>query len=176
MADRLQAEVRRTAAEGDQLRFQADGVLLRRFESPAEPYPLAWPPYLTFIQPELERALRANCKRFPNLTLRTATELVGLENPDRPVLTLHDKVSGERSRRSARYVVGCDGANSMVRKSLFGREFPGFTWDSQIIATNTYYDFEGKFGFHDANFIIHPEHFFVSLGPATPGLRITNPC
>lgn len=34
------------------------------------------------------------------------------------------------------YVVGCDGANSMVRRSLFGDEFPGFTWDAQIIATN----------------------------------------
>lgn len=96
----------------------ADGVLLRRFESPAEPYPLAWPPYLTFIQPELERALRANGKRFPNLTLRTGTELVGLENPDRPVLILQDKVSGERSTRSPRYVVGCDGAASFVRHRL----------------------------------------------------------
>ncbi|GLS40074.1 hypothetical protein GCM10010869_56710 [Mesorhizobium tianshanense] len=66
----------------------ADGVLLRRFESPSEPYPLAWPPYQTFLQPELERALRANGKRFANLSLRTGTELVGLENPERPVLTL----------------------------------------------------------------------------------------
>lgn len=36
----------------------------------------------------------------------------------------------------ADYVVGCDGANSSVRKSLFGNEYPGFTWDAQIIATN----------------------------------------
>ena len=36
----------------------------------------------------------------------------------------------------ADYVVGCDGANSQVRKSLFGDEFPGWTWDAQIIATN----------------------------------------
>ena len=27
----------------------ADGVLLRRFESPSEPYPLAWPPYMTCL-------------------------------------------------------------------------------------------------------------------------------
>ena len=96
----------------------ADGVLLRRFESPAEPYPLAWPPYLTFLQPELERALRANGKRFPNLTLRTATELVSLENPDSPVLTLRDKVSGKRTKRTPRYVVGCDGAASFIRRRL----------------------------------------------------------
>lgn len=96
----------------------ANGVLLRRFESPSEPYPLAWPPYLTFIQPELERALRANGKRFPNLTLRTGTELVSLENPERPVLTLHDKASGARTRRTPRFVIGCDGAASFVRRRL----------------------------------------------------------
>lgn len=33
-------------------------------------------------------------------------------------------------------VVGADGANSAVRKGLFGDEFPGFTWDRTIIATN----------------------------------------
>jgi len=43
---------------------------------------------------------------------------------------------GSRKRIEADYVVGCDGANSQVRKSLFGDEFPGFTWDAQIIATN----------------------------------------
>lgn len=32
-----------------------------------------------------------------------------------------------------------------------------------VSTTKTYYDFEGKFNFHDANFIIHPENFYVSL-------------
>ncbi|KAK4158678.1 para-nitrophenol 4-monooxygenase [Cladorrhinum sp. PSN259] len=79
-----------------------------------------------------------------------------------------------KGRQEADYVVGCDGANSMVRRSLFGEEFPGFTWDAQIIATNTYYDFEGKFGWHDANFIIHPEHFFMAARMTQDNLyRIT---
>ncbi|KAK4182432.1 para-nitrophenol 4-monooxygenase [Podospora australis] len=71
-------------------------------------------------------------------------------------------VEGREQRVEADYIVGCDGANSIVRRSLFGDEFPGFTWDAQIIATNTYYDFEGKFGWDDANFIIHPENFFMA--------------
>lgn len=52
---------------------------------------------------------------------------------------------GEGSRKviKADYVVGCDGANSTVRKSLFGDEFPGFTWDAQIIATNVSWAFYG---------------------------------
>lgn len=29
------------------------------------------------------------------------------------------------------------------------------------LSHQTYYDFEKKFGWDDANFIIHPTHFFV---------------
>ncbi|THZ25641.1 FAD binding domain-containing protein [Aureobasidium pullulans] len=74
----------------------------------------------------------------------------------------------------ADYVVGCDGANSVVRKSLFGEDFPGFTWNQkQIVATNTYYDFR-KFGYHDANFIIHPEHLYMAAIIDNKGLwRVT---
>lgn len=42
---------------------------------------------------------------------------------------------GEK-RWSADYVCGCDGANSTVRRTLFGSSFPGKTWDAQIVATN----------------------------------------
>ncbi|EOO00965.1 putative fad binding domain-containing protein [Phaeoacremonium minimum UCRPA7] len=74
----------------------------------------------------------------------------------------------------ADYIIGCDGANSQIRKSLFGNEYPGFTWDAQIVATNTYYNFEEKFGWADANFIIHPEHFYMAAKITQDGLyRIT---
>ncbi|KAI0839267.1 FAD binding domain-containing protein [Hypoxylon sp. FL0890] len=71
------------------------------------------------------------------------------------------------------YVVGCDGAGSAVRKSLFGDEFPGFTWERQIVATNVYYDFD-KFGFKDSNFILDPDHFFMAARLTEDGLyRVT---
>lgn len=41
-----------------------------------------------------------------------------------------------KTRIEADYIVGCDGANSGVRRALFGDDYPGFTWDAQIIATN----------------------------------------
>lgn len=96
----------------------AQGVLLRRLESPPEPYPLAWPPYLTFVQPDLERALRENARRFPALSLRPGFEMVDIRNPDAPVLTLRDGATGEITSRTPRFVVGCDGGNSSVRRSL----------------------------------------------------------
>ncbi|KAK2028297.1 FAD binding domain-containing protein [Colletotrichum zoysiae] len=81
---------------------------------------------------------------------------------------------GGRTRVEADYIVGCDGANSAVRKGLFGDEFPGWTWDQQIVATNTYYDFAGEYGWDDANFIIHPEHFFMAAKITDDGLyRVT---
>jgi 2-polyprenyl-6-methoxyphenol hydroxylase-like FAD-dependent oxidoreductase len=93
----------------------------------------------------------------------------------------------------ADYVVGCDGANSIVRRLLFGDfNFPGKTWDEQIVATNvsqsmtmpanarlwltmsqTYYDFD-KFGYSDSNFIIHPDHWHMAARISKDGLwRIT---
>ncbi|KAH6679065.1 hypothetical protein B0J14DRAFT_685967 [Halenospora varia] len=74
----------------------------------------------------------------------------------------------------ADYVVGCDGANSQIRRALFGDwNFPGRTWDEQIVATNTYYPFE-KYGYVDANFIIDKEHWHMASRITNDGLwRVT---
>jgi 2-polyprenyl-6-methoxyphenol hydroxylase-like FAD-dependent oxidoreductase len=39
----------------------------------------------------------------------------------------------------ADYIVGCDGGNSQIRRSLFGdMAFPGRTWNEQIVASNVF--------------------------------------
>lgn len=51
---------------------------------------------------------------------------------------------GEEKRHirfEADYIVGCDGATSAVRKSLFGREWPGQIFDCQFIVQNVSFDF-----------------------------------
>ncbi|KAK7519926.1 FAD binding domain-containing protein [Phyllosticta citriasiana] len=66
-----------------------------------------------------------------------------------------------RKRYYSDYVVGCDGASSTVRRLMFGENnFPGMTWDKQIIATNVHYDFS-RWGYHDIQFFIHPEHWHM---------------
>lgn len=48
-----------------------------------------------------------------------------------------DLAGGEKKTYEADYIIGCDGANSQVRRSLFGDlAFPGKTWDEQLVATN----------------------------------------
>lgn len=56
------------------------------------------------------------------------------QNEDRAWVDVKTE-EGEK-RIEGDYVVGCDGANSIVRRQLFGMNFPGFTWDKQIVATN----------------------------------------
>lgn len=42
-----------------------------------------------------------------------------------------------KERLEADYIVGCDGAQSAVRRCLLGeKNFPGSTWGQQIVATN----------------------------------------
>ncbi|KAG6354514.1 hypothetical protein INS49_004531 [Diaporthe citri] len=80
---------------------------------------------------------------------------------------------GEK-RLEADYIVGCDGAPSKVRRELFGSEFPGFTWDKQIVATNVYYPKFKDYKWTSSTFMIHPDHFPMIAQLANDGLlRIT---
>lgn len=117
----------------------ADGRLLRRLESPGEPYPLGWPPYLTFLQPDLERVLRERGKRHPNLSTRVSTDLVTLENPDAPTLTIRDNRTGRTETIRPRFVVGCDGGNSFVRRTL-GIEFEDLIFDEPWVVVDVLLD------------------------------------
>ena len=63
----------------------------------------------------------------------------GLESGDNKAVVEADE-GGQIKTYTADYVVGTDGGNSTVRRLMFGkRNFPGFTWDEQIVATNTEY-------------------------------------
>lgn len=68
--------------------------------------------------------------------------------------TVEVEADGRTETYTADYAVGTDGGNSTVRRLMFGkRNFPGFTWDKQIMATNTEIDID-QFGWEDTNFII----------------------
>ncbi|KAK3314364.1 hypothetical protein B0H66DRAFT_523868 [Apodospora peruviana] len=89
------------------------------------------------------------------------------------VMTNNGEVLRQETRK-ADYIVGCDGANSIVRRKLFGdMVFPGFTWDRQIVATNMYYDF-APYGYDDSQFFVHPTHWHMVAKIQTDGLhRVT---
>ncbi|USP82869.1 hypothetical protein yc1106_10143 [Curvularia clavata] len=78
------------------------------------------------------------------------------------------------TRLEGSFLVGCDGAKSQVRRSLFGKNaLFGKTWDQQLVATNVYYPFD-KYGYSDVNFIIDPENWHMAAKISKDGLwRVT---
>ncbi|KAK0937497.1 hypothetical protein LTR29_010935 [Friedmanniomyces endolithicus] len=81
---------------------------------------------------------------------------------------------GEK-RISASYIVGCDGGSSKIRREVFGSNFPGRTWDQQIVATNVFYPGLAKHSWEtSSNFLIHPDHFPMVAKISNNGmLRVT---
>ena len=85
----------------------------------------------------LGKVLLRHCEENANVTVLWNKKVVDV-GTDGDGKGAWAKVQGEQGEEmwTADYICGCDGANSQVRKSLFGNEFPGHTWDAQIIATN----------------------------------------
>ena len=72
-----------------------------------------------FHQPALEAVLRAGLARFPNVDVRLRHEVMALEaTRDGVQLGVRDLDRDAMRVVEARYVVGCDGARSIVRRAM----------------------------------------------------------
>ena len=72
---------------------------------------------------------------------------------------------------SGRYMIGCDGGRSNVRKSI-DVDFEGFQFEERFLVVSTPYDF-GKHGYAITNYIADPEEWcalFCVKGPDDMGL------
>jgi 2-polyprenyl-6-methoxyphenol hydroxylase-like FAD-dependent oxidoreductase len=89
-----------------------------------------WPFSSMFCQPELEAALEARARSLPTIQIRRGVAVDALEQ-GQDVVTVGCR-DGDPVR--ARYVVGCDGANSTVRDLLeIGVDDRGFFYDWLIV-------------------------------------------
>jgi 3-(3-hydroxy-phenyl)propionate hydroxylase len=81
--------------------------------------PEGWNNAYRFYQPELETVLRDGMKRFTSIDLRLRADVFAIDERDTHVrLRYEDLATGNLSELTARYVVGCDGARSTVRRFL----------------------------------------------------------
>lgn len=85
------------------------------------------PKLVTFFQPELEAVLRAKLTAHPKVQIRLGVELVSFTQDNDGVLAHLKSLDGAMFRVRADYIVGADGANSMVRRQI-GSEFNGHTF------------------------------------------------
>lgn len=140
----------------------------------AAPNQQAVDPMICLPLNKLSEVLAESVVKCANAQILYSHKVTGLGQDDAKAWVEVETPAGAKTLE-AQYIIGCDGANSQIRRSLFGKqEFPGFTWKEQIVATNTYYSFE-KHGFdRDSNFIIHPEHWYMAARISNDGLwRVT---
>jgi len=72
-----------------------------------------------FDQPELESLLRANLKRYPGAQVRGDAEVTAVtDHEGRVRVTFTDRSTGLAHLVDADYLLGCDGANSLVRAQM----------------------------------------------------------
>jgi 2-polyprenyl-6-methoxyphenol hydroxylase-like FAD-dependent oxidoreductase len=93
-----------------------------------------WPEANMFSQPDLERALDARARALPGVEIRRACEVVDIRPRGEEVVLAMAASDGARGEIRARYVVGCDGANSFVRRHLgVDATDLGFFYDRLIV-------------------------------------------
>lgn len=96
---------------------QGETLLIRGGTNAHGPHGCATNHY--FHQPELDAVLRQGVQRFGRVQVRTRHEVTAVEDGDEAAtLSVTDLATGQTSTLRARYVVGCDGARSLVRKAL----------------------------------------------------------
>jgi len=95
-----------------------DGSVIKKFDPMPPPYPLGWSPTITFVQPELERLLREGAAAAGTDVFLGHVGASFTQDEERVALTVRDTARGEERVLHTRALLGCDGANSFVRKQL----------------------------------------------------------
>ncbi|WGD56021.1 bifunctional 3-(3-hydroxy-phenyl)propionate/3-hydroxycinnamic acid hydroxylase [Bradyrhizobium sp. CB1650] len=102
------------------MRFlDADGRMLLDWSRPQTLTPMGWNLSYRFHQPDLEDVLIGGLNRWPYITLRNRCDVFALDQDERGVRVRYEDLSnGKLNEVRAAYVVGCDGARSLVRRFI----------------------------------------------------------
>lgn len=102
------------------MRFlDAGGRLILDWPRSQDPTPMGWYLSYRFHQPELEDVLISGLQRWPQVELRNRCDVFALDEDEPGVrVRYEDLSSGQLSEVRAAFVVGCDGARSLVRRFI----------------------------------------------------------
>ena len=119
-------------------------------------------------QHELAAIALQQLEGLDNVEVRFGTTVDAVAQDDRGVTIT--TAGGEQLHAS--WLVGADGASSLVRKSA-SLSFDGMTWPETFVATNVYYDFE-KYGYARSTLQLDPTYGAIIAKIDTHGLwRVT---
>jgi len=114
-----------------------------------------WSRRNAFIQPLADRVLFEGLQRFDNVKVLFGRELQGFEQSDSGVQLTLKNAEGRSERLQAKYLIGCDGGNSLVRRSL-DISFEGKTAPNQWIVVDI------------ANDPLSTPHVYLCCDPVRP--------
>ena len=141
-----------------QFRDRATGEIVAEFDyallDGETPFPLA----LQLEQHKTIGIAEARARRFDCFDLRRGHEVTDMRQTADRVEVAVRLPDGTLDRLAGRYLVGCDGGRSVVRKAA-GIDFPGFTWEERFIIVSTRFDFGAADGYRYRNYIAHPEQW-----------------
>lgn len=79
----------------------------------------------------------SHAERNGKIYLKWSHQVVDVGQDENSAWAIIKEQDGTEKRISGDFLCGCDGGTSKVRKSLFGeKNFPGKTWDFQLVATD----------------------------------------
>ncbi|MBX3445307.1 MAG: bifunctional 3-(3-hydroxy-phenyl)propionate/3-hydroxycinnamic acid hydroxylase [Parvibaculaceae bacterium] len=113
----------------------AAGELLMGFSPKGELAPTGWPWTSMFHQPTLEHALRARLATLPSVSVRLGQALKTWRAEGEGVVAEVETPEGVKEI-SARFLVGCDGGNSTVRRGA-GITFDDMGFDEPWLVIDT---------------------------------------
>ena len=117
---------------------------------------------LQLEQWKLMRHIASLLEAMPNVRLCFGERAVHVEQTARGVRLSTETATAIR-HHEGRYLIACDGANSIIRKWL-GIEFEGLTYPEKFYCVTTPFPFEAHFdNLSNVNYVADPEQWFVLL-------------
>ena len=116
--------------------FDADDNLLITWERPISKGIHQWSSAYRVHQPDLEKVLRKKIENHPLLTLKLRHEVYKIDEADEQcTLYFENLANGSLVNTTAKFVVGCDGARSLVRR-LIGTTFEDLNLHSRWLVVD----------------------------------------
>ncbi|HEU5017842.1 MAG TPA: bifunctional 3-(3-hydroxy-phenyl)propionate/3-hydroxycinnamic acid hydroxylase [Pseudolabrys sp.] len=137
--------------------------VIKIFDPMPPPHPLGWVPTATFVQPDVERALRDKLAQYGRVDVFLSTRAAAFDERTDGVSLTVENAAGTHTLRS-RYLVACDGANSFVRKRL-GIRLDDLAFDEWWIVVDAFAKDLAK----------RPAKCFQYCWPSRPGTYLPGP-
>jgi 3-(3-hydroxy-phenyl)propionate hydroxylase len=150
-----------------QFQYRTRGGLVGQFDFAAIADVTRHPFRLQCEQSKLTRVLHEQLRDNPDYRIEFGCRLAEVEQDGAAVHVVLAR-DGVMERRSARWLIGADGARSEVRRAL-GVAFEGFTWPERFLVISTPYDFRSVIpDLCSVSYLADPErwHFLLEI----PGL------